>query len=772
MRQGLDDVLRLRLPPSPTSSLLTFLKMKKFQSTIFLLLLISHAFAQAPQQGVPPSNTNVNAQAGAAWYRGGNNGPPSGLAGDNTFGTRWNSPIYTITNGQPRMKLNGDLTGSQYSINGYTAAEGVNTSGYLLLGNATSVGSVSNVPIYSQMGAFSQLHLNGTSTGELSYRPWMQTGVTCTDGFDLSYVGLRKGNGLGTGNIITEMVIAWGNENGIGTSGPDDMVFRFMGTANTLNTTPSADNLDDNDYDGLHIARFAANTGNLGIGPHYNHLAGGQPTHRIDVDGNARLRAVPASTNPECLMLGNRMSSSNPDDIEFQRLDLPQDNTKFLDGTGAWRSLPTGGGGGSVAGAHNGASMSNIDPSLVSFGQSYSQSATNPARLLESRYVPMNDHNVYFTNNPTDPNSNTGYNKVGIGTDAQSLPGKLAVHSSNSGEGVTLSLTNTAVTTGVGSNITVNGVSTTPGVSNWGERLYVSGAPSTNQGSLYQITGGNEAVGITLDITGASSRNLGIRSSATGTASECIGVLGEAVGGAQRNYGIFGNAVVGPNSYAGFFNGDIYVNGTGTAAASFISSDQRFKQDLRPLEGSAAKLLQLSGYTYSMRTAEFKEKNFAQTEQIGLLAQEVREVFPQLVKEDEKGYLAVNYDGMVPVLLEAIKEQQQEIDALKTMMQAMSAAGQPVQGVELGNVQPVLLDQNAPNPFAELTTIAYSLPADVQRAQMRFYDAQGTLIQTVEIAHRGKGSLNVFGEQLSSGVYTYALIADGKVIATKSMVKQ
>lgn len=745
--------------------------MKNILSTITLLLLLYPAHAQVPQQGVPPSNTSVNAQAGAAWYRGGNNGPPSGLTGDNTFGTRWNSPIYTITNGQNRMKLNGDLTGSQYSINGYTAAQGVNTSGYLLLGNATTVGNVSNASIYGQMGAFSLLHLNGSSTGELAYRPWMQTGVTFTDGFDLSYVGLRKGNGLGTSNTITEMVIAWGNENTVGVSGPDDMVFRFMGTATDLSTTPSADNLTGSDYDGRHIARFAAQSGNLGIGPDYSHLPAGQPTHRIDVDGNARLRSVPASASPECLVLGNRMSG-NPADIEFQRLELPQDNTKFLDGTGAWRSLPSGGGSGSVGGAHNGASMSNIDPSLVAFGQSYSQSTTNPARLLESRYVPMNDHNVFFINNPTDPSSNTGYNKVGIGIDNPSLPGKLSVQSLNSGESTTLALFNSAVGGAVGSNTVVNGVNTASSTSNWGEFLNVSGATGTNQGSRYDIAGGNEAIGITLDVVGGGNRNLGIRSTASGTAAESVGVLAEASGGINRNYGIMGVAAVGPNSYAGYFHGDIYVNGNGTAAGSFISSDQRFKQNIRTLEGVAAKLQQLSGYTYAMRTAEFKEKNFAQTEQIGLIAQEVKAVFPQLVKEDEKGYLAVNYDGMVPVLLEAIKEQQQQIDALKAMVQAMSAAGQPAQGVALGNAQPIVLDQNAPNPFAEHTTISYTLPADVQRAELRFHDAQGTLIQTVELAQRGQGTLNVFGEKLSGGVYTYTLIADGKVIETKTMVKQ
>jgi hypothetical protein len=53
---------------------------------------------------------------------------------------------------------------------------------------------------------------------------------------------------------------------------------------------------------------------------------------------------------------------------------------------------------------------------------------------------------------------------------------------------------------------------------------------------------------------------------------------------------------------------------------------------------------------------------------MGLLAQELRNVYPQLVQPDEKGMMAVNYSGLVPVLLQAIKEQQEQIDQLKKLL--------------------------------------------------------------------------------------------------------
>jgi hypothetical protein len=60
----------------------------------------------------------------------------------------------------------------------------------------------------------------------------------------------------------------------------------------------------------------------------------------------------------------------------------------------------------------------------------------------------------------------------------------------------------------------------------------------------------------------------------------------------------------------------------------------------------------------------------------------------------------------------------------------------------------------------------------VLKAQIQFNDGQGKLIKTVDISERGNGQLNVFANDLSSGVYTYTLVADGQIIATKRMVKQ
>lgn len=106
----------------------------------------------------------------------------------------------------------------------------------------------------------------------------------------------------------------------------------------------------------------------------------------------------------------------------------------------------------------------------------------------------------------------------------------------------------------------------------------------------------------------------------------------------------------------------VLFDGTTTIAGDLnINSDARLKSNIISLGGTLAKLLALDGKSYTFKADESKQK-------IGLLAQDVQEVFPELVTEaqDEQGTLSVNYQGLIPVLINAIKEQQKEIEELKT----------------------------------------------------------------------------------------------------------
>jgi hypothetical protein len=130
--------------------------------------------------------------------------------------------------------------------------------------------------------------------------------------------------------------------------------------------------------------------------------------------------------------------------------------------------------------------------------------------------------------------------------------------------------------------------------------------------------------------------------------------------------------------------------------------------------------------------------------------------------------------GILPFLCQmnnaSIQPTQQEVQ--EQLASLLPSAERTAINVNLSNKNAIVLNQNVPNPFAESTTITYSVTTSVQKAQIHFYDGTGKLINSVDITERGNGQLNVFANDLSSGVYTYSLVADGQVVSTKRMVKE
>ena len=229
---------------------------------------------------------------------------------------------------------------------------------------------------------------------------------------------------------------------------------------------------------------------------------------------------------------------------------------------------------------------------------------------------------------------------------------------------------------------------------------------------------------------------------------------------------------------------------------------------------------QLSPKTYLLDTINFAQFNFDGDQQMGLIAQDVELVLPAIVSNHTKPavydslgnivtpaftYKGVEYEELIPLLISGMKEQQSEIDSKDSLINnlndrlaslenclsgilpflcqlnhsSIQQTDSEIQqsliqaiNVELRNNENIVLNQNVPNPFAESTVINYSVPASVVKAEIMFYDGNGSLLKTILLTERGAGSINVYGSDLSSGVYTYSLVADGQIVSTKRMVKQ
>jgi hypothetical protein len=97
---------------------------------------------------------------------------------------------------------------------------------------------------------------------------------------------------------------------------------------------------------------------------------------------------------------------------------------------------------------------------------------------------------------------------------------------------------------------------------------------------------------------------------------------------------------------------------------AFSSSDIRFKENIVPIENALDKISKISGNTYDWK-AENKIEHGYEGNDVGVIAQEIEAVLPQLVQTRENGFKAVKYDKLVALLIEGIKEQQQQIEKLR-----------------------------------------------------------------------------------------------------------
>lgn len=137
------------------------------------------------------------------------------------------------------------------------------------------------------------------------------------------------------------------------------------------------------------------------------------------------------------------------------------------------------------------------------------------------------------------------------------------------------------------------------------------------------------------------------------------------------------------------------VAGTIRAAGYSSLSDKRLKRNIEPMKGSLGKILKLSGFSYQydmgslqskakvskdLEVTDTKAKTMENGKQkkeslsgktYGFIAQEVQEIIPEAIKKDDNGYLSMDYIQIIPHLVEAMKQQQRQIDRLKKELKSM-----------------------------------------------------------------------------------------------------
>lgn len=265
----------------------------------------------------------------------------------------------------------------------------------------------------------------------------------------------------------------------------------------------------------------------------------------------------------------------------------------------------------------------------------------------------------------------------------------------------------------------------------------------------------------------------------------CAGVAGITNNSATYGgIGVFGAIKTGyamPSwslgSYAGYFQGPVKVTSTLTAAAVVTTSDERMKQNIEKIESETIHqaLLQLRPVSYyfnhsadSILCLFDANTKSMEVQHFGLIAQEVKKLFPNLVYENTDGYMSVNYIEMIPLLLQEIQRLSAEVEELRKEKEFQSAPYRE-QSQDQRDAQAILY-QNIPNPFSDDTEIKYELPSSTQTASLYIYNMNGLQMAEYPISSLGEGNIVVSARSLEAGMYLYSLIADGKVIDTKRMI--
>ena len=240
----------------------------------------------------------------------------------------------------------------------------------------------------------------------------------------------------------------------------------------------------------------------------------------------------------------------------------------------------------------------------------------------------------------------------------------------------------------------------------WGTTNFTAGYQNVagDINATVGAAGSATAMGTGTTASGRSSFSANKNTIATNQASAALGLSTTADNFGMLAIGVnnasgMGDTSIDPDNYGGYYyadgqytgapigvafvigNGDVdtsnglagsnpsnafIVNYDGSATLSgdlTINSDARLKSNIISLGSTLAKLLMIDGKSYTMKTNEAESK-------IGLLAQDVQKAFPELVKttNDSDKTLSVNYQGLIPVLINAIKEQQKQIKQLKLIL--------------------------------------------------------------------------------------------------------
>jgi hypothetical protein len=280
-----------------------------------------------------------------------------------------------------------------------------------------------------------------------------------------------------------------------------------------------------------------------------------------------------------------------------------------------------------------------------------------------------------------------------------------------------------------------------------------------------------------------SGRSWGIYTA--GSANTNLGIAG--------NFALFNNSTFNPamviNTNTDFVGINtatpterLTVNGNIRCVTLFQSSDARMKRNVEKLTNSLDMLRSINAYSYYFKNDMYKKAtvdsvgkkeqyDFPAGRQYGVLAQELVKVMPDAVKLNEDGYYAVNYTALIPVLIESVKEQQQQIEDLKTML-ATALVQKNLSNPKANTTVPGSIVSVTPNPSSGVINLTYELTSTANSCSIIVYSANGTILSTVAVSKFSGTNRQVINiNSLSAGSYYIGILINGNLVDSKLVNK-
>lgn len=667
------------------------------------------------------------------------------------FFTDWNNTPGGIIQGE-RLRISA------------VSAPGVPNPGNVFAANTTRVAISHNgsSPITAPR---SLLHL-GYNTGTLTgpggiadgWRTWMDVGTFTAAGSDNMYVGLKP-----EGTDRYDAIINWGDNQApglFGPNGPDNL--RFIFTSTTTAFPPGQGDPVSQSADGLEVGRFfpgrdtLGTYGRLGVGDFTVQGVNEAPTHKLDVIGNGRFRFLPDS---------------------IYMADSLVDKVVMVDSSGVlrWKDADDFGGG-----------VGNF--------------CADPQVPVSSDYeIALDSANYYFSK------QGNSINAVGIGLPCGTpiLFSRLQVLQSSPNP-----LFNPGISIAGQFNNTAGGILA---IGTYGD---ATGSANQHIGGYFSASGGsnnNFGVYCTAPVVpptpGNPSDNLALYADGDAYVSGIAFISQPAqivsdqlfktnVDSIQDAMGIINQLQPKTYEYDTSFGSRIHFQ-QGTQYGLIAQEVESVLPDLvmestipaefDSLGNVVNPAIPYKSLNYNAFIAILMKGMQEQNKQISEKDSTINVLEEQVEQQDSTinalEIQAVEQDSLVDDLNQRLTQLENCLGGIlpllcqinNTAIEENNDATQQklmeVINVELTNKDNIVLNQNVPNPFAEQTSISYYLPDNVNDAYISFYNNAGQLINKVTLNNRGAGKINVYGNDLSSGIYTYTLIVDGQIIKTHKLVK-